>query len=90
MITALFSFPRHLWAVVVTRMEKDIISSINGYIVGSHGPLKEQHPNAVVIAVLEEEVERLCEREQHHRVNDGERQHISGDHAVDHRNERTR
>ena len=72
---------------------------MESYFIGSHSPLKEAHPSGVVLGegrgyglfpTLEQEVECLREGEQHHRVNDGERQHISGDHAVDHRHERTR
>lgn len=70
---------------------------MDSYVVVAECPLEEAHPRGEEIAkqwrfvrmpAMKEE-ERLREGQQHDGVNDGEGEHVTGDHAVDHGDERT-
>ena len=66
------------------------------YVILSERHVKESNPRRVILAVqirvlvaLVDKIEGLREAEEEDDVDDGEGGHVSQDHAVDHRHERT-
>lgn len=68
------------------------------HIIIAECGLEQAHPSArirsvwrfldVLVALVEEEV-RLREAEEHDDINDGEGKHVTSNHGINHRNERS-
>ena len=71
--------------------------SLSSYLIFSKSHVEQGNPcchvvsvHSLVICALHDKVERLGEAEEEDDVDDGEGEHVSGDHGKDHRNKWTR